>query len=226
MRDTLKTTLKVGKSGKICREGGTIAMAYSNFTIEEVLKVFQLETDEAADISSEIESIVPSEHLTTTLSRNVPLALAIGTEKAKSELIVTNVLVELREKFEQRISLFSGIDFSVDVEKGLTGVCDFLVSLSPVQYYLEAPIIILVEAKKDEPTTGFGQCIAEMLAAQHFNTQKGNDIPVIYGASTTGTVWQFLKLEGQQLYIDKAPYSIGQCDKILGILSSMVQQKA
>ncbi|MDE0317505.1 MAG: hypothetical protein OXM61_21720 [Candidatus Poribacteria bacterium] len=201
-------------------------MAYSNFTIEEVIKAFQLETDEAADISSDIESIIPSEHLTTTLSRNVPLALAIGTEKAKSELIVTNVLVELREKFEQRISLFSGIDFSVDVEKGLTGVCDFLVSLSPVQYYLEAPIIILVEAKKDEPTTGFGQCIAEMLAAQHFNTQKGNDIPVIYGASTTGTVWQFLKLEGQQLYIDKAPYSIGQCDKILGVLSSMVEQKA
>ena len=200
-------------------------MAYSNFTIEEVLKTFQLETDEAADISSEIESIVPSEHLTTTLSRNVPLALAIGTEKAKSELIVTNVLVELREKFEQRISLFSGIDFNVDVEKGLTGVCDFLISLSPVQYYLEAPIIILVEAKKDEPTTGFGQCIAEMLAAQHFNTQKGNDIPVIYGASTTGTIWQFLKLEGQQLYIDKVPYSIGQCDKILGVLVSMVEQQ-
>ena len=200
-------------------------MAYSNFTIEEVIKAFQLETDEAADISSDIESIVPSEHLITTLSRNVPLALAIGTEKAKSELIVTNVLVELREKFEQRISLFSGIDFSVDVEKGLTGVCDFLVSLSPVQYYLEAPIIILVEAKKDEPTTGFGQCIAEMLAAQHFNIQKGNDIPVIYGASTTSTVWQFLKLEGQQLYIDKAPYSIGQCDKILGVLVSMVEQQ-
>lgn len=200
-------------------------MAYSNFTIEEVIKAFQLETDEAADISSEIASIVPSEHLTTILSRNVPLALAIGTEKAKSELIVANVLVELREKFEQRISLFSGIDFNVDVEKGLTGVCDFLISLSPVQYYLEAPIIILVEAKKDEPTTGFGQCIAEMLAAQHFNTQKGNDIPVIYGASTTGTVWQFLKLEGQQLYIDRAPYSIGQCDKILGVLVSMVEQQ-
>lgn len=201
-------------------------MAYSNFTIEEVIKAFQLETDEAADISSDIELIVPSEHLTTTLSRNVPLALAIGTEKAKSELIVTNVLVELREKFEQRISLFSGIDFNVDVEKGLTGVCGFLISLSPVQYYLEAPIIILVEAKRENPVSGFGQCIAEMLAAQHFNTQKGNDIPVIYGASTTGTVWQFLKLEGQQLCIDKVPYSIGQCDKILGVLSSMVEQKA
>ena len=200
-------------------------MAYSNFTLETVRNTFQLETDEAADISSKIEPVVLSAHLTTALEKKVPLALAIGTEKASSELIVTDILVELREKFEKRISFFSGIDFSVDVEKGLTGVCDFLVSLSPVQFYLEAPIIILVEAKRENPVSGFGQCIAEMVAAQHFNTQKGNVIPVIYGASTTGTVWQFLKLEGQQLHVDRIPYSIERCDKILGILSSMVEQK-
>ena len=200
-------------------------MAYSNFTIEEVLKAFQLETNEAVDISSKIEPVSPSEHLATALEKKVPLALAIGTEKASSELIVTDVLVELREKFEDRISIFSGIDFSVDVEKGLTGVCDFLVSLSPVQFYLEAPIIILVEAKRENPVTGFGQCIAEMLAAQHFNAKRGNEISCIYGAATTGTMWQFLKMKGQQLYIDKEVYAIGQCDKILGILASMVEQQ-
>ena len=61
------------------------AMAYSNFTLETVRKTFQLEADEAADISSGIEPVALSEHLTTTLSRNVPLVVAIGTEKAKSE---------------------------------------------------------------------------------------------------------------------------------------------
>ena len=200
-------------------------MAYSNFTFETVRKAFQLETDEAADISSGIEPIAPSEYLTTTLARKVPLALAIGTEKASSELIVADILVELREKFEHRISFFSGIDFSVDAESGLTGVCDFLISLSPTQFHLEAPIVVLVEAKKDNPVLGFGQCVAEMLAAQRFNAERGNDFPWIYGAATTGTVWQFLKLEAQKLYIDRAVYSIGQCDKILGILSSMVEQK-
>jgi len=200
-------------------------MAYSNFTFETVRKTFQLETDEAADISSGIEPMVLSEYLTTTLARKVPLALAIGTEKASSELIVADILVELREKFEHRISFFSGIDFSVDAESGLTGVCDFLISLSPTQFHLEAPIIVLVEAKKDNPVLGFGQCVAEMLAAQRFNAERGNDLPWIYGAATTGTVWQFLKLEAQKLYIDRTVYSIGQCDKILGILSSMVEQK-
>ena len=201
-------------------------MAYSNFTFETVRKTFQLETDEAADISSGIEPMALSEYLTTTLARKVPLALAIGTEKASSELIVADILVELREKFEHRISFFSGIDFSVDAESGLTGVCDFLISLSPTQFHLEAPIIVLVEAKKDNPVLGFGQCVAEMLAAQRFNAEKQNDLPCVYGAATTGTVWQFLKLEGQKLYIDRAIYSIGQCDKILGILASMVEQEA
>jgi len=200
-------------------------MAYSNFTLETVRKTFQLEADEAADISSDIEPVPPSEYLITTLARKVPLALAIGTEKASSELIVADILVELREKFEHRISFFSGIDFSVDAESGLTGVCDFLISLSPTQFHLEAPIIVLVEAKKDNPVLGFGQCVAEMLAAQRFNAERGNDLPCIYGAGTTGTMWQFLKLEEQRLYIDSAIYSIGQCDKILGILASMVEQK-
>lgn len=201
-------------------------MAYSNFTLESVVATFQLERIEADNIFSETEPVVPSSHLTTALARNVSLAVAIGTEKARSEMIVAEVLVELREQFEQRISLFSGIDFSVDVESGLTGVCDFLVSLSPEQFYLEAPVIVLVEAKNAEPKLGLGQCVAEMIAAQRFNAERENDIPYIYGASTTGTEWYFLKLEGQKLQIDMADYQIVQCEKILGILSSMVSQKA
>ena len=201
-------------------------MAYSNFTLEMVRTAFQLEIVESAGIFSEVASVDPSVHLATTLARNVPLAITINTEKAKSELIIADILVELREQLERRISLFSGIDFSIDDEDGLTGVCDFLVSLSPVQSFLEAPVIILVEAKKDDLTVGLGQCVAEMLAAQRFNTEKGNDIRYIYGATTSGTDWRFLKLEGQRLYIDLVIYPIAQCDKILGILSSMVDQKA
>ncbi len=201
-------------------------MAYSNFTLESVVATFQLERIEADNIFSEAEPVVPSSHLTRALARNVSLAVAIGTEKARSEMIVAEILVELREHYDRRISLFSGIDFSVDAEKGLVGVCDFLVSLSPVQFSLEAPIIVLVEAKNAEPKLGLGQCVAEMIAAQHFNAERGNDIPYIYGASTTGTEWYFLKLEGQKLQIDMVDYQIVQCDKILGILSGMVSQKA
>ena len=201
-------------------------MAYSNFTLRTVRTQFDLEEVDTAGLFSDIEPMDPSELLTTLLARNVPLATAIGTEKAKSELIVANVLVELREQLDHRISLFSGIDFNVDDESGLMGVCDFLVSLSPVQFGLEAPVIVLVEAKNDNLEIGLGQCVAEMVAAQHFNAEEDNDIPCIYGATTSGTEWRFLKLEGKRLYIDMLPYSIERCDKILGILASMVAQKA
>ena len=201
-------------------------MSYSSFTLEEVLIAFQLEIVESVDIFANIEPITPSAELMVELEKKVPVAAAVNTEKARSELIVANVLIELREKFERRISLFSGIDFNVDAESGLIGVCDFLISLSPMQSLLRAPVIVLVEAKKEDPTPGLGQCVAEMLAAQRFNAEKGNDIPCVYGAATTGTEWKFLKLEEKCLQLDMTLYSIERCDKILGILANMVEQKA
>ena len=201
-------------------------MAYSNFTLQTVRETFDLEETDTAHLFADSEPMSPSELLTAVLTRNVPLATAIGTEKAKSEMIVADVLVELREQLDLSISLFSGIDFNVDDESGLTGVCDFLISLSPVQFVLEAPVIVLVEAKNDNLEVGLGQCVAEMVAARRFNAEKGNEIPRIYGATTSGSEWRFLKLEGKKLYVDMAVYQIAQCEKILGILASMVKQKA
>ena len=201
-------------------------MAYSNFTLDTASAAFDLEEVDIAGFFADSEPVAPSDLLTAILERKIPLATAIGTEKAKSEMIVADVLVELREQLDQRISLFSGIDFNVDAEAELTGVCDFVISLSPVQFYLQAPIILLVEAKDDNLEIGLGQCVAEMVAAQRFNAEKGNDIPCVYGATTTGVLWRFLKLEDKKLYIDMTVYQIVLCDKILGILASMVQQKA
>ena len=201
-------------------------MAYSNFTLEAVVTRFQLEITESANLFSEIEPVALRSDFAADLARNVQLASAINTEKAKSELIVAPVLVELREQTGRRISLFSGIDFSVDADSELTGVCDFLVSLSPVQHLLQAPVLALVEAKKDDLTLGLGQCAAEMIAVQRFNAEKGNDISWVYGCSTTGTDWKFLKLAERCLHIDMELYPIRQCDNILGILASMVAQQA
>ena len=201
-------------------------MAYSSFTLSQVSRTFQLETVWQPALFADIEPVEPSAELTAVLKRNLPFAVAMGTEKAKSELIVAQLLIELCLHFDNRVSLFSGIDFNVDAESGLTGVCDFLVSLSPQLVDLEAPAIILVEAKKDSLTDGLGQCAAEMVAAQRFNADAGNDIPCVYGATTSGTEWLFLKLAGKTLSIDMTVYQLVQCDKILGILASMVSQQA
>ena len=84
-------------------------MAYSNFTLDSVEAAFQLEVVERAGIFSRIEPVAPSPYLSTGLAKKVALATAIGTEKARSELIVADILVELREYFEFRISFFPGL---------------------------------------------------------------------------------------------------------------------
>ncbi len=198
-------------------------MVNHNWHLETVKKRFHLEAVNMTDICTDIEPVKPSARLITKLACNVPLAFAISPEKAKSETIVANVLIELREQLARRISLFSDVDFNVDAEDGV--VCDFLISLSPAQFHLEAPAIILIETKQDL-TVGFGQCVSEMVAAQRFNVEKQNDIPYIYGAITSGIDWIFLKLEENRLDIDIAAYTIEQPDKILGILLSMVAQNA
>ena len=161
-------------------------MPYSSFTLDTVEETFQLEERGAAGIFADSEPVEPSAELANALAKKAPLAKAIGTEKAKSELIVADILVELREHFERRISLFSGIEFNVDAENDLSGVCDFVISLSPGQFSLKAPVIVLVEAKRDSLTDGLGQCVAEMVAAQRFNAEKGNDIRAFMVPSRRG----------------------------------------
>lgn len=198
-------------------------MAYSDFKLSELIKTFGLTLRESVDLFAHIAEVECSENLAFNLKDNIPLAVAIGTEKARSEMIIVPILLEMKRRATHQISLFSGTDFNVDFEKGLNGICDFIISLSPEQLFISAPVITIVEAKNDNIKSGLGQCVAEMIAAQLFNEREGNDIKPIYGVVTTGELWKFLKLEGKLVSIDLSNYPVGNANKILGILLSTIQ---
>ena len=139
-------------------------------------------------------------------------------------MIISPILLEIRRKFNYQISLFYGVEFTVDSQRGLNGFCDFILSLSSEQLLVRSPVIVLVESKNENLRSGLAQCIAEMVAAQLFNERGGNQIKVIYGAVTIGTIWQFLKLEGNVVSIDLSEYYIKDIKKILGILYSAIAQ--
>ena len=124
-------------------------MAYSSFTLRDVQKIFQLQIHEEMGLFSALEPLAISESLALTLAENVPLAVSINTEKARSELIVVNILLELRRLFQRQVSLFSGVDFTVDKDRGLNGFCDFLMSASSEQLFVNVPVVAIVEAKND-----------------------------------------------------------------------------
>jgi hypothetical protein len=70
-----------------------------------------------------------------------------------------------------------------------------------------------------------GQCMAEMVAAQRFNLEAGLEPMVVYGCVSSGMLWRFLKLEGQEITIDLEDYSIKPLDRLLGILVWMAGGK-
>lgn len=199
-------------------------MAYNNFSLDMLIQQFGLQIVSKVGIFAQAALVTPSALLTETLADFMPLALQIGTEKSRSEFIIAPVLADTWRQFKGRVSLFSGVDFTVDAEVGLSGVCDYLFSLTPLQLVVQAPVVAVVEAKNDNIKTGMGQCMAEMLAAQRFNERRGSPLPLIYGAVTSGSAWKFMSLHDSTVTVDETEYHIEQLDVILGILVFMVRE--
>jgi hypothetical protein len=200
-------------------------MSYSDFTLDRVRKTFGLTISDKIDIFATIPELECPKLLVDILKENIPLALASNTEKSRSEMIIAPILIAVRKYLNNQISLFSGIDFTVDSAQGLNGNCDFIISRSPELLILNAPVVTIVEAKKENINAGLGQCVAEMLAAKLFNEREGNNIQTIYGTVTTGTSWKFLKLIEQVIEIDLSEYYINDIGKIIGILSNIVTEE-
>lgn len=193
-------------------------MSYSDFTLDSVCRAFTLDLNEQEDLFAGLAGAPVSSLLRATLDEYVPLATSIHTEKARSEFIVAPVLAEVRRLMKHRVSLFSGVEFSVDPAQGLHGTCDFILAASPTQLFLRAPVLMIVEAKNDNIKSGLGQCVAEMVAARAFNEREKDGPRTIHGAVTTGSLWRFLKLEGGTAYIDRLEYFLDPVGTVLAIL--------
>jgi hypothetical protein len=214
-------------------------MPYSKFTLSRAVADFNLTVQEGPDIFQGIPAIAPSPFLQELLVDTVPWAVAVGSEKARSEGIINPVLLEVRRQLKGQVGVFSGEEFNVDAEADLQGYCDFLVSRSPEQLYITAPVVMLVEAKKEDLKPALGQpatqgseetseqsvavCLAEMVAAQRFNISQKQDVGTIYGVVTSGTAWRFLKLEERVVSIDLSDYALSPVDRILGVLIWMLR---
>lgn len=201
-------------------------MAYNDFTLDTLITQFHLHIDEERSYFGALAPHPISDLLRHTLQENVPLALDISTEKARAEFIIAPVLLEVRRQLPFRISLFSGVEFTVNPDQGLRGICDFLLCLSPLQLTIQTPVVMVVEAKHENIKQGLGQCLAEMVAAQQFNHERNTPIEAIYGVVTTGSVWKFLRLTETRVMVDATEYHISQVEQIVGIFVAMLQQVA
>jgi hypothetical protein len=194
-------------------------MAYTEFTLESVYRRFSL--DLGLETLFPALSPTPLPHwLIDHLARGLPMALT--SEKSRSEFIVAPVLLAVRERTEQRIAIFSGQRLDADVETGLVGECDFILAETAPLPVLQAPLVCIVEAKKNDIESGLGQCAAQMVAARLINERDTPERDTVYGCVTTGEVWQFLRLSGLALRLDDRRYYLDNLGLVLAAFEAAV----
>jgi len=195
-------------------------MAYLDFKILQSLK-------KEIGLSYQLQSLFPypiqtlqaSEHLLFDLQEAKTYGLL--SEKAKSEMLITPLLKEVRRKNSTKISFLSGVSLESPIEK-LNGVCDYIFSAVPRALELTVPIFCLVEAKNRTVEEGFAQCAAEMYAAYLFNEQNKETQKVIYGAVTNAYEWVFLKFENNLILIDEDRYALQNVELLLGVFQYII----
>jgi hypothetical protein len=192
---------------------------YSSYSFKSVKKKFGLKTVRK-ELFQSLQPVEPTELLLATLQRASKMTIA--SEKSRSEWIVAPILMEVKYLNADKMNVLSGENLDVDKDQSLTGECDFIFVRDPDTETVESPIFCLVEAEKHDLTGGTGQCIAQMIGARMLNEQDGVHFPTIYGCVTTGTDWQFLKLEGQLVTLEENLKYINQLPQLLGIFQQIV----
>lgn len=194
-------------------------MAYSDFTLIELKEQFGL-TDTIGSLFGELPPLEPGEVLTTQLSR--ALKLPLRNEKAKSELIVSPILLELIDRNSDFFTFYSGENLPADRARGLTGECDFFISRNTGSFAMNMPILSIIEAKRDNLESGVDQCAAQLYGALLINQGLGHPVPVYYGCVTNGRDWLFLKFQHSHYTIDNRRYHLDRLPELLGVFQHIL----
>ncbi|MCG8362176.1 MAG: hypothetical protein MJA27_02440 [Pseudanabaenales cyanobacterium] len=143
-----------------------------------------------------------------------------SSEASRSEIIISPLLREVYKNHYQHYSFW--IQKPLTFDTVLSGTPDYIFSQrSPLgKTVLEKPIAILVEAKKNDFEQGWGQCLAELVAAQKINQDLKSPV---YGIVTDGNLWQFGKLEAAVFTKDLENFTIDRLPTLYGALEYIFQ---
>ncbi|ETW98053.1 MAG: hypothetical protein ETSY1_20325 [Candidatus Entotheonella factor] len=114
-----------------------------------------------------------------------------SSEAARRELLIGPLLREVYRSYADRLALWVEHDLSADAP--LSGTPDYMISaLSPLGVMVfTTPVLIVIEAKRDDFVFGWGQCLATLVAAQQYNRDTQLEV---FGIVTNGRSWEFGRL--------------------------------
>lgn len=193
-------------------------MAFSDFkTISEVQEKFRIKYA-ISDFVTDQESLNPSEHFLREFEFCMQHINVFASETSRCEVVIFPVLKEIYKEYTDHYTLWSGKPLTYD--ETLRGTPDYFIATRSELgiSVVGKPLIILVEAKKNDFEQGWGQCLAELVAAQKINDNP--DIPV-YGIVTDGTLWQFGRLVGDAFIQNRTNFTLDNLPVLFGAVNSV-----
>lgn len=138
-----------------------------------------------------------------------------SSEAARSELIISPLLREVYKRHTDKYAFW--IQKTITFDDVLSGTPDYIFSKKSAlgKTVLESPIVIVVEAKKNDFEQGWGQCLAELVASKKINK---SELKPVYGVVTDGNLWQFGRLAGHTFTKNERNYTIDNVQELYGAL--------
>ncbi|MBD2176633.1 hypothetical protein H6F42_06855 [Pseudanabaena sp. FACHB-1998] len=191
-------------------------MSFNNYkSIAQVLADFPLIYQEQELIPSLPATVEINPYFLERLQLVLSEGVVFNSEYAICENIISPILLEVWLTYRDKLLLWSHQPLNFDDQ--LSGVPDYIVAKrSPRgKVILEHPYLILVEAKKDNFEEGWGQCLAEMVAAQKLNN---NQQYLVFGVVSNGKMWEFGSLQDDLFTKNIRYYTLENLSTLMGAL--------
>lgn len=208
----------IGANGKQEISLGDDKMAFSDFkTIPEVQEKFRIRHVENDFIETQ-HTADPSEQFLQELEFSRQYIDVSASEAARCEAVIFPVLREVYKGYAEHYALW--IKKPIAYDDVLSGTPDYFVSTRSElgKLVVGAPLIMMVEAKKNDFEQGWGQCLAELVAAQKINEDVEHPV---YGIVSDGTWWQIGHLVNETFTQNRTSFSVDNLPVLFGVIDSV-----
>ena len=208
-------------------ERGGKTVAFSDFkTISEVQEKFGIIYAEDDFVESEPSN--PSAEFLRDFEFTRDHIHVFASEAARCEAIIFPILKESYKVYAAQYALW--IKQAIAYDEVLNGTPDYFIATRSKlgKTVVGSPLILLVEAKKNDFEQGWGQCLAELIAAQKINAKEMNGNPAfpVYGIVTDGTLWQFGRLIGDTFTQNRTDFALANLPILFGAVDSVFKATA
>ena len=195
-------------------------MAFSDFKkISEVQEKFRIRY--SANDFFEVEEAKPSEQFLQDFEFSMQHINVFSSEASRCEAVIFPILREVYKKYADSIALW--IKEPITYDETLNGTPDYLISTKSELSItvVGTPLIMLVEAKKNDFEQEWGQCLSELVAAQKINDDPS--FPV-YGIVIDGTLWEFGRLVNDTFTRNRTNFTLANLPILFGAVDSVFKE--